>query len=120
MTALSEVSRTVDAAGWVAVCGYDELLPERGVAALVAGRQVAVFRLADGTLRAVSNYDPVGGAYVLSRGIVGTRGSAATVASPLFKQAYDLDTGRCLDAEGVLVPTYPVRLVAGRVEVGVP
>jgi NAD(P)H-dependent nitrite reductase small subunit len=108
------------APAWVPVCGYDDLLPERGVAAWVAGRQVAVFRLADGTLRALSNYDPMGRAYVLSRGIVGSRGPVPTVASPLFKQAYDLDTGHCLDAAGVQVATYPVRLAAGRVEVGVP
>jgi len=105
---------------WITVCRYDELLPERGVCALVSGRQVAVFRLADGTLHAVSNYDPVGRAHVLSRGIVGSRGDVPVVASPLFKHAYDLRTGRCLDRDGEAVTVFPVRLVDGRVEVGVP
>jgi nitrite reductase (NADH) small subunit len=104
---------------WVAVCGYDELLPERGVCALVGGGQVAVFRLTDGTLHAVSNYDPVGQAHVLSRGIVGSRGDVPIVTSPLFKDAFDLRTGRCLDRDGVAVAVFPVRVVDGRVEVGV-
>jgi nitrite reductase (NADH) small subunit len=105
--------------GWTAVCRYDRLEPERGVAALVAGVQVAVFRLHDGRVYAISNRDPIAGAYVLSRGVVGTRGDAPTVASPLHKQAYDLRTGECLDKPGVSVPTYPVRCLEGSVYVSV-
>ncbi len=69
-------------------------------------------------MRAIGNIDPFTGASVLSRGIVGTRGDAPTVASPLHKQVYDLRTGACLDAPEVRVPTYPVRLRNGLVEVG--
>jgi nitrite reductase (NADH) small subunit len=80
---------------------------------------VAVFRLHDGRLRAIGNRDPVSGAHVLSRGVVGTRGDRPTVASPMHKQAYDLDTGSCLDAD-TRVPVFPVRLRDGVVEVGSP
>src|SRR6266700_698426 len=66
---------------WTAVCRYDDLQPERGVAALVDGEQVALFRAFDGTLYAIGNQDPFTGAFVLSRGIVGTRGGIPTVAS---------------------------------------
>ena len=103
---------------WDIVCPYHRLEPERGVAALVGGTPVALFRLHDGTLRAIGNVDPFTGASVLSRGIVGSRGEAPTVASPLHKQVYDLRTGVCLDAPEVRVPVYPVRLRAGLVEVG--
>jgi len=103
---------------WILVCPYRRLQPERGVAALVEDEPVAVFRLHDGTLRAIGNVDPFTGASVLSRGIVGTRGDAPTVASPLHKQVYDLGTGVCLDAPEVRVPTYPVRVRNGLVEVG--
>ena len=103
---------------WFVVCAYRRLEPERGAAALVEGSPVAVFRLHDGTLRAIGNVDPFTGASVLSRGIVGTRGDAPTVASPLHKQVYDLGTGVCLDAPEVRVPTYPVRVRNGLVEVG--
>jgi nitrite reductase (NADH) small subunit len=103
---------------WTAVCPYDRLEPERGVAALVDGAQVAVFRTYDGSLYAIANRDPVAGANVMSRGIVGTRGEAPTVASPLHKQVYDLRTGECLDLPGVTVDCYPVRCRDGAVEVG--
>ncbi len=48
-------------------------------------------------LHAVDNVDPFSGASVLSRGIVGDAGGVPTVASPVYKQRFDLRTGRCLD-----------------------
>lgn len=118
-------------AGWVAVCRLDDLAPERGAAALVAGEQVAVFRLLGDAVLAVQQRDPFSGAYVLARGIVGSRrlddGTAApTVASPMYKQVFDLRTGRCLDpagkepvAGGPDLRTWPARVVDGLVLVGV-
>lgn len=91
-----ETARTV----WTAVCRLDDLAPERGVAALVGGEQVALFRLVDHTVLAVQQRDPFSGAHVMSRGIVGTRGDVPTVASPMYKQVFDLRTGRCLDGVG--------------------
>lgn len=106
-------------AGWCPVVAYDALLPERGVAALLPGGvQVAVFRLADGSLHAVGNRDPRSGANVVSRGIVGTRGDRPTVAAPLFKQVFYLDTGQGADDTSEALPVHPVRLRDGRVEVG--
>jgi nitrite reductase (NADH) small subunit len=103
---------------WTAVCPLSRLEPERGVAVLVDGAQVAVFRTHDGALYAIGHRDPISGANVMSRGIVGTRGDAVTVASPMHKQVYDLRTGECLDVPGVRVPTFPVRCEAGVVEIG--
>ena len=53
----------------------------------------------DGELHAIDNVDPCSGASVLSRGLVGDVDGVATVASPMYKQRFDLRTGRCLDAE---------------------
>lgn len=102
---------------WVAVCRLTALTPERGVAALVAGHQVAVFRTFDGMLHALDNRDPFSGAHVLSRGIVGTHGEVPTVASPIFKQTFDLRSGRCLTESDVSVATHRVRCVDGVVHV---
>ncbi len=112
---------------------------DRGVAALVCGEQVAVFvlRAANGEVRvtagggagddvepgdvsvhAVANHDPFSGANVIARGLVGSVGDAATVASPIYKQRFDLVTGRCLDDDAVSLAVYPVRLTSqGRVVV---
>jgi len=103
---------------WTAVCRYDDIIAERGVAALIGGAPVAVFRTHDGALYALSNVDPFSRASVLSRGIVGDRGGRATVASPIYKQVFELATGVCLDDPSVLVATYAVRVVDGVVEVG--
>jgi nitrite reductase (NADH) small subunit len=99
---------TSDADRWTFICRYDGLIPDRGVAALVEGEQVAVFRLCDGSLHAVSNYCPRSGAYVISRGIVGSRGATATVASPMYKDLFDLRTGACLTGTCPDLPTYLV------------
>jgi nitrite reductase (NADH) small subunit len=101
----------------VVVCAYDALLPERGVAALVGGRQLALFRAYDGTVYALDNHDPFSGANVLSRGIVGSRGDVPTVASPMYKQVFDLRTGSCLDDPEVSVASHQVRVVDGQVVV---
>jgi nitrite reductase (NADH) small subunit len=100
------------------VCRYDVLLPERGVAALIGDEQIALFRTHDGSVFALGNQDPFSGANVMSRGIVGNRGDVPTVASPMFKQVFDLRTGQCLDDPEVSLPVYPVQIVDGQVLVG--
>ncbi|MFG1627358.1 nitrite reductase small subunit NirD [Kribbella sp. NPDC049227] len=99
------------------VCEYDVLLPERGVAALAGELQLAVFRTHDGEVFALGNQDPFSGANVMSRGIVGSRGEVPTVASPMFKQVFDLRTGQCLDDPSVSLPVYEVEIVDGQVMV---
>jgi nitrite reductase (NADH) small subunit len=108
---------TLTATRWTPVCDYDDLQPERGVCALVGGTQVAIFRTHDGDLYALSSHDPFSGANVLAWGIVGCRGGLPTVASPMYKQVFDLTTGRCLDEPQVSVRTYRIRRNGGRVEV---
>lgn len=103
---------------WVEVCPLARIAPESGVAALVRGEAVAVFRDHEDGVHALSNLDPATGASVLARGIVGTRGGVPFVASPMHKQPYRLSDGVCLDDEAVRVPTYAVRLVDGVVQVG--
>jgi nitrite reductase (NADH) small subunit len=56
---------------------------------------------------------------VLSRGIVGDRGGVPMVASPVYKQAFSLLDGRCLDDPAVSVPVHPVRVLDGWLQVGV-
>ena len=107
---------------WVTVCPVERLIPERGVAALVGDEPVALFLLEDGSVHAVGHHDPYSGANVMARGIVGSTGSGSTyrdtVASPMYKQVFDLRTGECLSEAGPALPVHPVRLVDGVVQVG--
>jgi nitrite reductase (NADH) small subunit len=95
---------------WVTVCKLSDIVPDTGVCALVHGQQVAVFRLADDSVYAVGNHDPFSRANVLSRGIVGDLKGEQVVASPIYKQHFNLQTGQCVEEAGVRIPVYPVRL----------
>jgi nitrite reductase (NADH) small subunit len=105
----------VDMKEWVAVCKLDDIVPNTGVCALVGGRQVAVFRLDDDSVYALSNYDPFSRANVLSRGIVGDLKGELVVASPVYKQHFSLVSGQSLEDPAVRVPVFPARLVGDMV-----
>ena len=106
---------------WVDVCDINVIPPFSGVAALVCGEQIAIFRLgSDSEVYAVSNYDPFSQAYVMSRGIVGDRNGVLKVASPIYKQSFSLVTGDCLDDSSIRLPTLPARVVDNVVQIGLP
>jgi nitrite reductase (NADH) small subunit len=103
---------------WTRVCAVDALVPDRGAAALVDGRQVALFRLADsGAIHAVDHLDPFSRANVMARGLVGSRQGTPTVASPMHKQSFDLVTGQCLDDPDVALQVWTTRVADGWVEI---
>ena len=111
------MSHEIEAPSWEAVCSVDDILPNTGVCVLVNDRHVAVFHVNDGTPRlfAIDNYDPNSQASVLSRGLVGNLGERIVVASPIYKQHFDLQTGECLEAPENSVQAYPVRIENGTV-----
>ena len=100
---------------WNAVCTVKDILPNTGVCALLEGRHVAVFRVGETQFFAIDNVDPKSGASVLSRGLVGNLGTHIVVASPLYKNHFDLATGECLEAPEHSVRAHTVRIEAGRV-----
>ena len=99
------------------ICELEEILPDTGVCALVAGEQVAIFRVSNGgvsdNVYAVGNHDPISGANVLSRGIVGDVKGELVVASPIYKQHFSLLTGRCVEDATVRIPVYAARVEDG-------
>lgn len=120
---------------WVDVCAADAVTPDRGVAALVAGQPVAIFRLAavsageevsagEDEWFAVDHIDPRTGAPVIARGLVGSTVvegvEVPTVASPLHKQRYDLRTGAGIGDEDTSLRSWAVAVFDGRVLVAVP
>lgn len=120
-------SRDVEStkANWTGVCTRRQLMPERGVAVLVGDAQVALFRITgtaeDGTatdfVYAVGHKDPACDANVMARGIVGSvmspGGQRDTVASPMYKDVYDLATGECLTRPELRLPVYRTWLAGG-------
>ena len=107
------------AAAWTPVCPLGDIVPNTGVCALVGGRQIAVVRVGE-QVYAIDNFDPFSKAFVISRGIVGDRGGVPKIASPIFKQSFNLISGACLDQPEVSISVYPARVRDGRVEVRSP
>lgn len=103
---------------WHRVCLVDDLEPAWGEAALIAGRQIALFRTGPNEVFAVAHEDPATGAHVMARGILGSRGARPTIASPLHKEVYDLETGECFSTPGLSLATFSTRITDGFVEIG--
>lgn len=105
---------------WIDVCSVGDLQPDSGICALVENKQVAIFYMPkDEAVYAISNYDPLGKANVLSRGLIGDINCIPMVSSPLYKQHYNLQTGECLEDDSVCVEAYAIRIENGRVEVSI-
>lgn len=126
MTVLTAPEIHFEAAGppgsgiqWHRICHVDVLEDAWGEAALVEDHQLALFRLSATEVYAVDQRDPATGAHVMSRGIVGTKGVLATIASPLHKEVYVLRTGECLSDADLHLRTYPVRVDNGQVVIGI-
>jgi nitrite reductase (NADH) small subunit len=106
---------------WHTICEQTDLVKDSGVSALIDTpdgyeEQVAIFYIPnaqndsnDEQIFAVANYDPIGEANVLYRGIVGCIDNEPVISSPLYKQHFSLKTGRCLQ-EDVQIPIYDVRI----------
>ncbi len=102
---------------WTTVCKQEDLTSGTGLCALHNYEQVAIFYCGrTESLYAISNYDPIGNAYVLSRGLMGSVGEEPVMISPLYKQRYNLETGVCLDDEETKIKTYDVRIENGEVQ----
>ncbi|MFC4312104.1 nitrite reductase small subunit NirD [Steroidobacter flavus] len=99
---------------WSSACSFDDLLPESGVAALIDGRQIAIFRVGD-AIYALDNYDPHSEANVLSRGLVGDLNGEPVVASPVYKHHFNLATGRCVEDADYSVRAWPTRVSDGKI-----
>jgi nitrite reductase (NADH) small subunit len=87
-----------------------ELTPWTGIALKADERQIALFYFPSYSpyFFAVDNSDPIGGANVLSRGILGDVKGEPVIASPLYKQHFSLVTGFCIEQPDVQLKTYAV------------
>ncbi len=100
---------------WTLVCPLEDIVPDTGVCALLGKEQVAVFRVGADDVFAIGNVDPHSRAAVLSRGLVGSIGARIVVASPIYKQHFDLTNGECIESAAHSVDCYRARVLDGQV-----
>ncbi|MDO5645059.1 MAG: nitrite reductase small subunit NirD [Dermabacter sp.] len=109
----NEVSMMSDE-NWQIVCKVADLESEWGEAALFGTEQIAVFKAWDDAIYITSNIDPRTEQGVMSRGIVGDHEvdgeRRPTIASPLYKESYDLATGHCYTTSNFRLPVYASRV----------
>ena len=106
---------------WTDLCAQSDLVPNSGVVALHDNAQIALFYLPDshgaGRVFAVDNHDPFSHANVLGRGLMGDIHGQPVVASPLYKQHFNLEDGTCLEDPKKSIRAWDARLHDGRVEI---
>ena len=80
---------------WQTICHKNDLVKNSGVCALLANEeQIAIFQVKDEEVYTVGNWDPIGEANVLYRGLIGDSKGDIYVASPLYKQRFVLNNGK--------------------------
>ena len=102
---------------WTKICDNKRLINNTGICAKFDDQQVAIFYCQrTESIYAVSNLDPVGKAQVMSRGIMGSTKGITYVASPLYKERYDLATGICIDKPELTLKKFDVRISDNEVQ----
>ena len=105
---------------WTTLCTRNDLVKNAGVCAKYGDKQVALFlciQEAHEQVFAIDNWDPIGQANVLSRGLIGTLNDTLVVASPLYKQHICLKTGQCLENPDSNVSAYLARIDGDEVQI---
>lgn len=103
---------------WFRVCDAVVLQDSVGVCAKIEQQQIAVFYSQRANKWfAINNFDPFSHANVLSRGLIGTLKGQWVVASPMYKQHFNLETGQCLEDPNVRISVYEARENQGQIEV---
>ncbi len=108
-------------ARWQSVGRVADFPREGGRTVLCGKTQIAVFHLESrNEWYATQNVCPHKRSLVLSQGLVGDAHGEAKVACPLHKKTFSLAEGRCLSGDSFKLATFPVRIEAGEVWLGLP
>lgn len=99
------------------VCELDQIPSDTGVCALVENEQVAVFRIGN-DVYAIANGDPFSGANVLAHGITCSIKGTLCVSSPIYKQHFCLETGKCLEDDDIVLDVWATEVIDGVIYVG--
>ncbi len=106
---------------WKIACYADDI-PENGGGCVKLGdKQIAIFNFSRrGEWFATQNLCPHKQQMALSRGMIGSTGDDCEpkVACPFHKKTFSLLTGECLSGDEYQIKTYPIRVVEGKVYIG--
>lgn len=105
---------------WIATLPANEFPENGGLNVEIADLQIAIFNF---TRRnewfATQNLCPHKQQMILSRGMIGSDGDIPKVACPFHKKTFSLKTGENLNGDECSIATYPVKVDAGMIYVGI-
>jgi nitrite reductase (NADH) small subunit len=113
---------------WIDICNTEDLIENTGICAVLphfqSGKlhdffeQLALFYLPrKAQVYVLSNWDPIGKANVMYRGIIGSIQDEPMVASPLYKQHFSLETGQCFEQNDIGLTVYRSRIFNAKVQI---
>jgi nitrite reductase (NADH) small subunit len=107
---------------WFYACNATDVPENGGACVKYKEEQIAVYNFTRrGEWYATQNMCPHKKQMVLSRGMIGSTGDNCEpkVACPFHKKAFSLLSGECMGEEEYKIKTYPVKVVEGKVYIGV-
>ena len=105
---------------WHLACEADAIPEDGGACALINGRRIAISNFSRrGEWYATDNECPHRQQMALSRGMIGSQADEPKVACPFHKKTFSLQSGQCLTDDAYQIATYPVKVDAGLVYIGV-
>ena len=126
MTNSTKTEKVMTEKAWRTICNTTDLVKDSGISALLMSdansanedEQIAIFHIpnSEEKIYAVGNYDPIGKANVLYRGLVGCIDDEPVVSSPFYKQHFSLKTGKCLQVKQ-RISVYLIRIENEQVQV---
>ncbi|REL29233.1 nitrite reductase (NAD(P)H) small subunit [Rhodohalobacter sp. SW132] len=109
-----------EAATWYKAAPVKEFPRNGGLCVKIDDLQVAVFNFTSrNEWFACQNLCPHKLQMILSRGMIGDKNGIPKVACPFHKKTFSLETGENLDGEEYSLQTFPVKVEAGYVYVGI-
>jgi len=107
---------------WALACYADDVPENGGVCMKHGNEQIAIYNFSRrGEWYATQNLCPHKQQMSLSRGMIGSVGELCEpkVACPFHKKTFSLLSGECLSGDDYKIKTYPVKVIDGRVYVGI-
>lgn len=110
---------TPETLNWHVAAPVSAFPADGGACVKIGERQIAVFNFSHtGEWYACQNMCPHKMQMILSRGLIGDQQGEPKVACPYHKKTFSLCTGENLNGDSYRIETYPVRVDAGMVYIG--
>jgi nitrite reductase (NADH) small subunit len=121
---VTKMNNTMEAIAvkWFYACNENDVPENGGVCVKFEEEQIALYNFTRrGEWYATQNLCPHKQQMVLSRGMIGSTGDTCEpkVACPFHKKTFSLISGECLSGDDYQIKTYPVKVVDGKVYIGI-